>query len=62
MSDPLSSAGRGQNPQDAIESATGKYSDAVTKLSDADRILQTPKGTDPNPFRNMREATGSREG
>lgn len=51
-----------QDPADAIRQQTGTYSDAVERLSEADKlpINSMPKGPDPMPFQNVRKSTGGR--
>jgi len=50
----ISQKSEGKNPQDAIESDTGKYKDAVTDNTDTmSKLLQSslPQGADPSPFK-----------
>lgn len=51
-----------QNPQDAIESETGKYKDSGDMLSEDDKLFvkQLPQGPEKAPFANMKTAGGSR--
>ena len=42
-----------QNPQDAIEKATGKYNDVVPSIPDAQRLLILPQAPAPSPFSSL---------
>lgn len=51
-----------QNPQDAIEQATGKYADAVSSMSEEARLPlgSLPKAPEPTPFAIKGAGTGGR--
>ncbi len=53
--------GTPQDPQEAIEAATGKYQDQVDKIPPESRALNLPKAPDPKPFRVTGSVGGSSE-
>lgn len=43
------------DPQKAVESKFGKYDDAASRLSDADKFPNLKEGPQPSPFKSLRD-------